>query len=269
MTSPSNPSASPQARSVFRRVAVPAEHGGWALTAEPVLLGLLVAPSVAGVALAVAAFLAFLVRTPVTVVLVDRHRERWLPRTTIAARVAAIEAVLVVALVAVALLTGSARWLLLLAIAAPLVAVELDFDLRSRSRRLLPELCGAVGIGAVVACILLAAGEPAELAVALWLVMAGRSVASIPFARTEIERLHDRPVRLMVSDGAQVVGVALAVGATVLERLVLPGLIALGLLAGLQVVALRCRPLPAVVLGVGQSVAGLVIVLVTAAAVRW
>lgn len=269
MTAPSGPPTTPETRSVFRRVAIPTEHGGWALTAEPVLLGLLVAPSVAGVALALAAFLAFLVRTPVTVVLVDRHRERWLRRTTVAARVAAIEGIVVVVLVAIALLSGSARWLLLLAIAVPLVAVELDFDLRSRSRRLVPELCGAVGMSAVVACIVLAAREPAELAVALWLVVAGRSVASIPFARTQIERLHARPVRFLVSDVAQVVGVALAVVATVLERSVFPGLIALGVLAAVQVVALRRRPVPAVVLGIGQSVAGVVIVLVTAAGVRW
>jgi hypothetical protein len=269
MTSPPGPSASPQARSVFRRVAVPSEHGGWALTAEPVLLGLLVAPSAAGVALAVAAFLAFLVRTPVTVVLVDRHRKRWLHRTTIAARVAVIEAVLVVAMVAVALLVGSARWLLLLAIAVPLVAVELDFDLQSRSRRLVPELCGAIGISAVVACIVLAAGDPVELAVALWLVVAGRVVASIPFARMQIERLHERPVRPVVSDTAQVVGVALAVVATVLWQSVLPGLVAVGVLAAVQVVTLRRPPVPAVLLGIGQSVAGLVIVLVTAAGVRW
>jgi hypothetical protein len=269
MTSPEAGPTTPATRSVFRRVAVPSEHGGWALTAEPVLLGLLVAPSVAGVALALAAFVAFLVRTPVTVVLVDRHRERWLHRTTIAARVAVLEGVVVVVLVAVALLTGSARWLLLLAIAVPLVAVELDFDLRSRSRRLLPELCGAVGMSAVVACIVLAAGEPAELAVALWLIAGGRSVASIPFARTQIERLHERPVRFLVSDVAQVAGVALAVVATVLERSVLPGLVALGVLAAVQVVMLRRKPVPAVLLGIGQSVAGLVIVLVTAAGVRW
>jgi hypothetical protein len=269
MTSPPGPSAAPQARSVFRQVAVPSEHGGWALTAEPVLLGLLVAPSVAGVALAIAAFLAFLVRTPVTVVLVDRHRERWLHRTTIALRVAVIEAVLVLALVAVALVAGSARWLLLLAVAVPLVAVELDFDLRSRSRRLVPELCGAVGMSAVVACIVLAAGDAVELAVALWLIAAGRSVASIPFARTQIERLHDRPARFVVSDVAQLVGVGLAVVATVIERSVLPGLVALGVLAALQMLALRRRPVPAVVLGVSQTLAGLVIVLVTAAGVRW
>jgi hypothetical protein len=252
---------------VFRQVAVPSEHGGWGLTAEPVLLGLLVAPSVAGVALGLAAFTAFLLRTPLTVVLVDRHRERWLHRTRVAARVAAIEAVLLVVLVAIALAAGSARWLLLLAVAVPLVAVELDFDLRSRGRRLVPELCGAVGMSAAVACIVLAAGIEAELAVALWLVVAGRAVASIPFARTQIERLHERPVRLLTSDLAQLAGVVLAVIATVLDTSVLAGLIVLGVLAAVQLLLVRRPPVPAVVLGVGQSIAGLVLVGVTAVGV--
>ena len=59
---------------------IPSEHGGWGLTLEPALLGLLVAPSIAGGALAIAAFLAFLVRTPLKVLLVDRRRHRELDR---------------------------------------------------------------------------------------------------------------------------------------------------------------------------------------------
>ncbi len=71
----------PGERSTLRSVAVPSEHGGWGLTLEPGLLGLLVAPGAAGVCLAVAAFVAFLARTPLKVVLVDRRRGRWLGRT--------------------------------------------------------------------------------------------------------------------------------------------------------------------------------------------
>jgi YwiC-like protein len=76
-----------------RAVAVLDEHGAWGLTLEPLLLGLLVAPSWPGLALALAAFTAFLVRTPLEVVLVDRWRGRSLPRTPAAATVAAIELV--------------------------------------------------------------------------------------------------------------------------------------------------------------------------------
>ena len=52
-------------------MALPAEHGGWGLTLEPGLLGLLMAPSAAGVCVALAALVAFLARTPLKVVVVD------------------------------------------------------------------------------------------------------------------------------------------------------------------------------------------------------
>ncbi len=83
---------------------MPAEHGGWSLTLEPVLLGLLVA-------------------------------RFWWP----------------------------------LLAAAPLVAIKLWFDMRSRSRRLLPELAGTVGIGSVAA--------ETALALGLWVAVAARAGA--------------------------------------------------------------------------------------------
>ncbi|HKA83628.1 MAG TPA: YwiC-like family protein, partial [Acidimicrobiales bacterium] len=91
-----------RARAPWRAVAVPDEHGGWSLSAEPALLGLLVAPSSAGAALAAAAMVAFVARTPVTLVLVDLRRRRWLRRTTLATRIAAAELVLLAALATVA-----------------------------------------------------------------------------------------------------------------------------------------------------------------------
>ncbi|MCB0972737.1 MAG: YwiC-like family protein, partial [Acidimicrobiales bacterium] len=61
-------------------MAMPTEHGGWGLTLEPVVLGLLVAPSIAGTCIGLAAIVAFLARTPLRIVLVDLRRRRWLPR---------------------------------------------------------------------------------------------------------------------------------------------------------------------------------------------
>src|SRR5690606_5227391 len=92
--------ATPAARSTLRSVAMPTEHGGWGLTLEPGLRALLVEPSVAGALLAVAAVLAFVARTPLKLVLVDRWRGRSLPRTRLATRVAAVELVALAALLA-------------------------------------------------------------------------------------------------------------------------------------------------------------------------
>ena len=67
----SAPPAPRAARPVWRTVAIPSEHGGWGLTLEPALLGLLVAWSGAGVCLALAALVGFLARTPLKLAMVD------------------------------------------------------------------------------------------------------------------------------------------------------------------------------------------------------
>ena len=97
-------------RSLLRSVALPTEHGGWSLTLEPVLLGLIVAPSGAGFALGAAALLAFVARTPSRVALVDRWRGRRLPRTVLAERIAAAELVVLGTLVALAAATAEAAF---------------------------------------------------------------------------------------------------------------------------------------------------------------
>jgi hypothetical protein len=139
------------ARPGWRTVAMPREHGGWGLTLEPVLLGLVVAWSGAGVALGIAAFTAFLLRTPAKLAAVDARRRRWLGRSRLALRIAVIELVVLGSAVAVAVRLAGWSWLAPVVIAGPLVAVELSFDIRSRGRRLVPELCGAIGIAAVAA----------------------------------------------------------------------------------------------------------------------
>ena len=161
----------------WRAVAMPSEHGGWGLTLEPVVLGLLVGWSGAGFALGIAAFTAFLLRTPAKLVAVDLRRGRWLDRSRMALRIAIVE--LVVLGAAVVVVVASAGWscLVPVVVAGPLVAIELSFDIRSRGRRLVPELCGAFGITAVAASILIAAGRSTALATGVWLVLAARGLA--------------------------------------------------------------------------------------------
>ena len=144
------------ARPTWRTVAIPSEHGGWGLTGEPILLGLLLAFSWPGLAIGLAAMLAFLARTPLKLAMVDRRRDRELERSALARRIGGAELVAIAALGASALLGAGGQWLVPVAVALPLFAVELWFDVRSRGRRLVPELCGAVGMGAVAAAIVIA-----------------------------------------------------------------------------------------------------------------
>jgi hypothetical protein len=270
---PPTRSSRPAARSPLKAVALPAEHGGWGLTAEPALLGLVVAPSVAGAALAAAALVAFTARTPLKAALVDRWRGRRLARTALAERVAAAELAVLVVLLAVAFATAGGSFWVPLAVAAPLVAIELWFDVRSRGRRLVPELAGSIGIASVAAAIVLAAGEGGahgsgpRLAVGLWTVVAARAVASLPFVRVQLARAKGRPHRVVLSDAAQVAGLGLGAVAVALDGRLVVGLVALIVVAAVDVAAVRRPPPPAVVLGIRQTVAGLAVVAATAAGV--
>lgn len=262
------PARAAKTGSPWRAVALPDEHGGWSLTAEPALLGLLIAPSWAGVALAVAAMVAFLTRTPLKLVLVDAWRHRCLPRTRLAAWIAAGEFALLVALALTAGTRAGWSWLAVVAVAAPLVGIELWFDMRSRSRRLVPELCGALGIAGVVAAVVIAGGESTALAIGAWLLLSARSVVTIPFVRTQIQRFRHGDVSTTAAYRAQLLGALVAVSAVIADRRLLAG--ALGVLAMILVNVwwTRRAPLPVKVLGVTELGLGLGLVALTAAGVQ-
>lgn len=247
-------------RSSLMRVALPTEHGGWSLTLEPVLLGLIVAPSWAGLALGGAALTAFLIRTPLKLAIGDRLRGRVLPRTRLATRVAAAEALMLSMLLASAAVAAQSRFWLPLAAAAPLFAVEMWFDVRSKGRHLAPELAGTVGIGAVAAAIALAGGADTLLAWGVWIVAGARAVAAIPFVRVQLRRAKAQPFRHVDSDAAQAVA-AIAMGVGFAGSAVsLVALVAILALAAGHVALVRLPPPRAPVLGTQQVVLGLAVV---------
>lgn len=253
----------------WKKVAIPTEHGGWSLTLEPVVLGLIAQWSVAGLLLGIAALLAFLARTPLKLVLVDVWRSRWLPRTQLATKVAVVEIGLIVALTFAAFTnTDSARFLLPILAAAPLVILELWFDMRSRSRRLIPELAGAIGIGSVAPAIAIAGGLDPKLAYGLWIVIAVRAVGALLFVRTQLDRANHRPVSLTASDAAQGTAVVLCGIAAATGMAPWAGFGAIAGMAALQLLLVRMRPRPAMIVGAQQSVIGLVIVVVDGLGVK-
>lgn len=254
-------------RSPLRAVALPTEHGGWGLTVEPALLGLLVAPGVAGALLATAAVVAFLLRTPLKLVLVDAHRHRELERTRLARRVVAVEGAALVALVAGAVVAAEGAFWWPAVAAAPLVAVELWFDMRSRGRRLAPELAGAAGVGAVAAMIVLAGGESASLAAACWLVLAARVLTAIPSVRSQVMALHGRTVSPVAGRLGDLAAIAVAATAVAVDGLVLAGAVAVVVVVLLQHLSNRYPAPRAALLGVRQSALGFLVVIVTATGV--
>ncbi len=257
----------PAARSTIRSVGLPSEHGGWGLTLEPVLLGLAVAPSVAGVLLGLIAALCLLVRTPVKTVLVDVSRDRHLHRTRVATRLAAVELATIVLLGLATLFLAEGPFWLPVLVAAPLVGVELWYDMRSRGRRLVPELAGAVGIAGVVASIVLVDGGSWRLAGALWVVLAARAITSIPFVRGQIFRLRGRPGAAWPLVLADLAALAVAAGAVALDERLLAGAVAVLVVVVIQRLSALKPPPRAVVIGLRQMALGLAVAAVAAVGV--
>jgi hypothetical protein len=247
-------------RPSLAKVALPTEHGGWSLTLEPVLLGLIVAPTWAGAALGGVALLGFLIRTPLKLAIGDRRRGRRLDRSALAERVTLIEGVALVLLLAAAAVGAEDPFWLPLAAAVPLFAIEMWFDVRSKSRHLLPELAGTVGIGSVGAAIALAGGTDPLIAWGLWLIAAARAVAAIPLVRVQLRRAKNQAYRLIDSDAAQVAAGAGMVAGFAAGAVSLVALLAITTLAAIHLVQVRRPPPRAAVLGAQQVVFGLAIV---------
>jgi hypothetical protein len=178
------------------------------------------------------------------------------------------EAVAMAALVAGAVLLDAHAFWTPLVVIVPLVGVELWFDMRSRSRRLTPELCGAVGMSGVVAVVALAGGSGARLAAACWLILAARSISAVVVVRDMVEGIHGRPRHPRLVAGATVVGIVLAGCSVAVDHAVTVGAIAV-LVAIVTQLAWYARPAPrAVVIGARQSVLGLAVVVATAIGVH-
>ncbi len=261
-TAPPRPA---EGRSRWSAVAVPSEHGGWGLTAEPVLLGLLLAFSWPGVGIGVVAMLSFLARTPLKLAMVDRRRGRDLERSALARRLGAVELALIGAIGVTVIVAAGWHWLVPVAVALPLFTVELWYDIRSRGRRLVPEWCGAVGMGSVAAAIVIAGDGRVSLAAAAWLILAARSTGAIAFIRTQIARLHRRGASTRSSDLFQGLAAAIAAVGVVVEPDVVVGSVALLAIVGLHLIWVRRSPVPPPkVLGVRQMVLGFALVIATA-----
>ena len=180
MSSPPVPAAA------WKPVALPAEHGGWGFLAEPLVLGLVLAPSPAGACLAFAALAGFLARHPLRLWLLDRRKGVRYPRTALAERFFLGYAALAALLLAGALALASAPFWPALAVAAPIGLLALSFDARGRSREVLPELAGAVALGASATAIALAGGAPAGVAWSAWALLALRAITSVLYVRARI-----------------------------------------------------------------------------------
>jgi hypothetical protein len=199
----------------FKSVALPVEHGGWGMLGEPLLLGLLVAPSWAGVGIAVAGVGAFLVRHPLKLALADWRRREHYPRTAIAERFMLLYGAVTVAGLALAAAGGAPGWWWPLGVAAPLALAQLAYDAGHQGRRLLPELLGGVALGSVAAAEMRAADLPLAAALAMWALLAAKAIATVLYVRARLRcdrgLQPDRTGAVAAHAGALVFAATLAV----------------------------------------------------------
>lgn len=158
-------------------------------------------------------------------------------------------------------------WTLPIVLGMPLLLVELGYDARSRGRRLVPELAGAVGIAATSAAIVIADERPWRIGFALWAILAGRAFVSIPFIRSQILRLRRGSAMSTSSITLQCFGVLAAIVAGVVVPAVLIGTVGVMMIAVVQAMSMRRAVPPPKVLGIRQLFLGLALSVATAAGV--
>jgi len=194
----------------WKAVALPVEHGGWGLLIEPIVLGLVLAPSAAGVGIGGAAIAAFLARHPLRLVLMDRRKGARYPRTTLAERFVLLYAAVALALVALAVPLARAPFWPALALGVPPALLALAGDLRGGSRDALPEAAGGVALGASVSAIALAGGAAAGPAFGAWALLALRGVTAILYVRARLRLDRALPAGISLTLASHVGAIAAA-----------------------------------------------------------
>lgn len=260
----------PPANVRLRPIALPMEHGGWGFLFEPIVLGLALAPSGKGWALALAAIASFLLRQPLKVWWGDYVAEKWLPRTRVAIAVAFVYGAFALAGLALAFV-GSLPSAVPLLMAGPLVAGLLWYDVRGRSRHVVPELVAPVALAAVAASIVMLGGWSLPAALAVWALVSLRAVPSVLYVRSRLRLEYRRATSLALPMAAHAAAIAIALwlaqaGLAPLSVLPLYGLLLLRAGAGLS--SLR-RKASAKAVGFSEIGWGLVTVLWIAFAFRF
>ena len=261
-----NNSASGKAKPRLKGVALPASYGSWSLVSEPILLGLLVAPSWAGLLLALGGFLTFLLDQPLKIILTDRKRGRQYARTRLALRVALIYLLLTAVCFAAAVWLVGLRPLLPLILAVPLLILFVVYDQRP-GRWWQAELSAPTAFSAITATIVLALGWDLLPALALWAVMIARAVPAVLYVRARLRLAKGTKADIAPAMGAHMA--ALVIVALLVILSLVPSTAVLAFLLLLLRAAIGLSPyrrdFPTMTIGWIETAIGLLTVLIIAA----
>lgn len=187
------------------QLTLPKEHGSWSLALEPVAFGLLVAPSAAGVGLALSAVSGFFLRRPLKLLL-SRKSDLRQPM--------ALVCVTMLTFIALSGLLLAARfgavgglWPLLPAALAGLVFVWADS--RNEAREGVAEVAGAMAFGLLPAAFAALAGWNVNQSLALTAMSLTRSVPTVLTVRTCLRLAKGKDFSATPSVVAVVTGIVL------------------------------------------------------------
>ncbi len=248
----------------WREVVWPKEHGSWSLAFEPLAFGLLAAPSPGGAWLGAAVALAFFARRPLRIAWRDASPEQ---------RVTAWGALAVCGVGAAAALfgaiaVGGVGWLVWLGPAAIGGAIFLWFDLQNAGREAVAEVAGAAAFATLPAALATLAGWPPATALALAVVMIGRSVPAVLTVRAALR--HAKTGEFHRAPALIAAGAFLAAGIWLADAWIAPRLAVLALaVLTLRTIFLLVYPRPqlrARTIGMIETVLGLAFVVAVALA---
>jgi hypothetical protein len=250
----------------LQTIALPPEHGAWGFLLEPIVLGLLVAPSLAGWSLALAVAGAFLIRHPLKLAFTDRQRGKRYARTALAERVIVFYGALAVAGLALAVALAGWEIVLPLIMALPLVLAMLASTVQNRGRDLIPELAGASALAVTASGIALAGDASARTAFALWVILTARDLPSILYVRARLRLEKDKPFSWTLVILANVIAVMTVLALVWLDFAPLLALLALTVLFARALYGLSPyrRRVRMQTIGLLEMAYGLVVVIATA-----
>ena len=169
---------------------LPKEHGSWSLAFEPLALGLLLAPSLAGVALLAAAAAGFFARRPLKAAFAPQFSEK---------RREAREALVMLSALVLAggfelLVLGDPRALWPLLLAAPCGLLFAYFDGQGEGRAAAAEVAGSAAFAVLPAVFATLAGWSVGAALSLAALALVRSVPTVLTIRTFLRQRKGEPV---------------------------------------------------------------------------
>lgn len=180
----------------LKSIALPAEHGSWSLILEPLILGLILAPTWMGLSFALAMMAVFLVHQPAKVLLKAIRTGKSSERSRYAGYFLVGYLLAGVLFAIPALLQSTANFWLVISLIIPFALIQIVYDFRNESRNQIAEITGSIALSGGVALLVIIGDWQIGLALLLWLVMALRAVTSILYVRTFFRKQRNQEANI-------------------------------------------------------------------------